>query len=49
MELLEYLEMILGSEILLQALASALNNDTLKELLEYIARMHDIDLKPIEK
>ena len=47
--MLEYLEMILGSEMLLQELASALNNDTLKESLEYIARMHDIDLEPIEK
>ena len=49
MKMLEYLEMILGSETLLQELANALSNDALKENLEYIARMHDIDLKPIEK
>ena len=49
MKVLEYLEVILGSETLLQELANALDNDTLEENLEYIARMHDIDLKPIEK
>ena len=47
--MLEYLEMILGSETLLQELANALSNDALKENLEYIARMYDIDLGPIEK